>query len=557
MRFLYVLVLLALTPASGQTTTSGTITGRVVNDGGQPVSNVTITLRPVNSLQQLAVTTTDREGKFQISGLEQRPYQLTAWLSAYAIFTSPTNYRIGDSVNVIQKKGGVITGTVTTQTGEPGVGARVHARIIGADSNESASPYLSFMLERLTDDRGVYRLYGLRSGTYVVWTGGGGGPTVDSTIDPFDDSVPTYSPSSTRDNASEISVRAGEEVSNVDIRFRGEPGHTISGRASISRSTEPSHFILNLIAAGKSRSELAMTGIQTADNRSFVFRGVEDGEYDLTAFSFARSGPGNAIASKRIKVEGADVTGIDLVAEPLASVSGRIVLEESNKTECNNKQRPLLTEMLVSATQDESQKANYQFDVFLKAPASIDADGNLSVKNLLPGRYFFVPEFEARYWYIQSITLPPAVPAAKATRTPAPVDATRNWTTLKPGERLSGLTITVAQGAASMTAAIADNHTDNFYLVPVEKDAAEDVLRYFMAAIGPDGKVTLNNLPPGRYWTLVHPNTEGAPVSTAKLRMPDQKELRTTLRREAEAAKTAIDLKPCQHLTGFSIKPNQ
>jgi hypothetical protein len=122
---------------------------------------------------------------------------------------------------------------------------------------------------------------------------------------------------------------------------------------------------------------------------------------------------------------------------------------------------------------------------------------------------------------------------------------------------LTGLTITLAQGAASLAAEIAGNHADNLYLVPAEKDSAEDALRYFMAAIGPDGKVALNNLPPGRYWTLVRPNAEGAPVSTTKLRMPDQKELRTALRREAEAAKTAIDLKPCQHLKGLSIKPNQ
>jgi hypothetical protein len=36
--------------------------------------------------------------------------------------------------------------------------------------------------------------------------------------------------------------------------------------------------------------------------------------------------------------------------------------------------------------------------------------------------------------------------------------------------------------------------------------------------------------------------------------MPDQKELRATLRREAEGAKTAIELKPCEDLAGFSIK---
>ena len=74
------------------------------------------------------------------------------------------------------------------------------------------------------------------------------------------------------------------------------------------------------------------------------------------------------------------------------------------------------------------------------------------------------------------------------------------------------------------------------------------------AAIGPDRKVALNNIPPGSYWVLV--KSEGAPVSTAKLRLPDQKELRASLRREAEAAKTTIELKPCQNLTGFQLNVN-
>jgi hypothetical protein len=544
MRFFYalvLLVLLALTSICAQT--PGMITGRVVSDSGQPLANAKIMLRPSGLLQTSASTITDRDGKFQMSGLEPRPYQLTVWLSAYTPFTPSTNYRVGDSVRVVLTKGGVITGTVTKQTGEPVVGVRVRARMIDAESNLLSPGF--FAPEQATDDRGVYRIYGLRTGTYVVWAGGGGGRGVDSGIDPFDDFVPTYSPGSTRDSAAEINVRAGEEVSNVDIRFRGEPGHVISGRAIQSKSAQSSNFLLNLTAIGKGRSDWNMITVQPDDSRRFVFRGVDNGEYDLTALPMVADGPGSEVASKRIKVNGADVTGIELVTEPLASVSGRVVLEEANKTECSGKQRPLFSETLVSAAQDESQPSDYQFPLLLKAPAGADANGNVSLKNLPPGRYFFVPEFAAKYWYLQSITLPPP-PGAK------PVDATRNWTTLKSGDRLSGLTITLAQGAASLSGQVVDNRADNLllYLVPAEKERAEDVLRFFGAAVGPDGKVALTNLPPGRYWSLVKSNTE---VLTDKLRMPDQKELRASLRREAEAAKSAIDLKPCQHLTDFKL----
>jgi hypothetical protein len=502
-------------------------------------------LRPAGSFQAVAGTMTDRDGKFQMDGLEPRTYQLTAWLSAYVPFTLPTNYRVGDSVTVVLSKGGVLTGTVTTQTGEPVVNVRVRARMIGA-INLPGTAYGLFAQEQPTDDRGVYRIYGLRTGTYVVWAGGGGSGAVDSGTDPFDDLVPSYSPGSSRDTAAEISVRAGEEVNNVDIRFRGEPGHVISGRAVQSKTAQSSNFLLSLTRAGKGRSDWNMVTVQPNESRRFVFHGVDDGEYDLVALPMVADGPGSEVASKRITVNGADVTGIELVTEPLASVSGRIVLEESNKTECSGKQRPLFTETLVSALPDDSQSSKYQFPLFLRAPAAVDASGNVLLKNLLEGRYFFAPEFAAKYWYLQSITLP-SPPGAKN------IDVTRGWTTLKPGDRLSGLTITLVQGAASLSGQVADNRSDNLflYLVPAEKERAEDALRYFGVAVGPDGKFAIANLPPGRYWSLLKSNTE---VLTAKLRLPDQKELRASLRREAEAAKTAIDLKPCQHLTDFQIE---
>ena len=535
--------LFAVVTVTAQTPSqTGTITGRVVNESGEPLANAKVLVYTTGSMQDRGSAITDREGKFQLSGLDPRSYQVVAWLNAYVLVTAPENHRIGDSLTLVLTKGGVITGMVTTQTGEPVVGVRVHARMIRGDGGQFASPLGLFQLQRTTDDRGVYRIYGLRPGTYVVWAGRDGQVTTDA--DAFDEFVPTYSPASTRDNAAEISVHAGEEVSNVDIRFRGEPGHIVSGRVSQTAGAPPANFVLNLSAVGKNKSEWTMLTVQPDDSNRFVFRGVDDGDYDLTALSFVRDGLSGAIATTRIKVRGADVTGIEFAAESLASVSGRIVLEESNKTECTGKQRPSFAEMLVSVSRNESEAVDLypQLLFFLKAPATVDANGNLSFKNLMPGRYFFVPEFAAKYWYLQSITLPR-------------VDATRAWTTLKSGDRLSGLTITLAQGGASFSGKVVDNvSTDLFlYLVPAEKERAEDALRFFGAPVGTDGKVTLSSLPPGSYWVLVK-SAEGAP--TAKLRMPDQKEQRASLRREAEAAKTTIELKPCQHVANFPLKMN-
>ena len=39
----------------------------------------------------------------------------------------------------------------------------------------------------------------------------------------------------------------------------------------------------------------------------------------------------------------------------------------------------------------------------------------------------------------------------------------------------------------------------------------------------------------------------------AKLRSPDEGDMRTRLRREAEAAKTEIEFKPCQDVMGYQL----
>src|SRR5262249_11217562 len=142
--------------------------------------------------------------------------------------TQATSYRVGESATLVLIKGGVITGTVTTASGELVVGVRVRAQMI-RDGNGQRTRYGAAIRERTTDDRGVYRLYGLPTGTYLVMAGGGYGYSGSTA---YNNDSPTYAPSSNRDTAAQITVQAGVETANVEIRYRGEPGHTVSGIAS-------------------------------------------------------------------------------------------------------------------------------------------------------------------------------------------------------------------------------------------------------------------------------------------------------------------------------------
>ena len=550
----------AAKPAPSDPPATGAITGKVVDDRGQPLFGVEVRARVIGVAQQRQLfASTDREGAFRINGLEPGAYALTAWLPAYVNAPAdapPSTYHPGDSANLTLIKGGVITGTVTNFAGEPLVAIAVSAPMLRDAGGRRI--FSSASRPTYTDDRGVYRFYGLAAGTYLVMAGGSNQYTYNVT--PYDKDAPTYAPSSNRDTAEEISVRSGEEVAGVDIRYRAEQGHVVSGK--VAAMAEPTAFNVTLMSAIDTGAPWSSSQYQPPNNRSFSIDGVADGDYVLVAELYGQSASRPALATKRITVRGADVTGVELVPKPFSSVSGRVVLEDSKAPECAGKPRLPMKEILVSAWHNDNEAAKQlpSFVWSVGAPVAPDTDGNFTMRNLLPAEYYFTARHTAKYWYLQSILLTPAAVAGAKVAPPKPVDVTRVWTNVKPGDKLTGVTITLAQGAASLQGQLVLHEGEQVpaklvaYLVPAEREKAEDVLRYFAGPVSPDGKIALNNIAPGRYWITTQTVTDDTVSPLAKLRLPLETETRARLRRDAEAAKTAIEFKPCQNVTDFQLR---
>jgi len=530
----------------------GAITGRVINENGQPLPGAFVQARTVGGNGLGQTTTSDREGEFRFTGLDRGEYIVGAALPAYT--TAPRDplaplqptYHVGDSVTLTLIKGGVVTGTVTNASGEPVIGVNVRVQM-SRDAN-GRRVATGFSREKATDDRGIYRIYGLLPGTYVVLAGGlssYGGMESNG----FDTDVPTYAPSATRDTATEISVRAGEEMSAVDIRYRGEQGRIVSGEVKMAADAA---FNVILSASGDGAVPWQTTAYSQSAG-SFLFNGIGDGEYQLVAMSFPRDGARELSAAvKKIAVRGADATGIELTTAPLAAISGRVVLEESKAPECSEKQRPPFNEILVSAWHKDNEAAKETPAALwsIGAPVAGDAEGNFLLRNLAGGEYYFATRVTAKYWYLQSIALAPKG-SGKA------VDATRVWTKLQMGERLSGLTVTVGQGAASLRGQVVSEQIPEklfVFLVPSEQEKADALLRFYAAPVTPDGKIVLHNIAPGRYWVVAQRSMEDVATPLTKLRLPDASEARARLRREAEAAKMEIEFKPCQNVVDFQVQ---
>lgn len=542
------------------TARTGTLSGRVVTESGQPVSHAGIYVgAPMNPMQSRQ-SSTDDNGNFRIDGLDPMIYTVSAAAASY--YTAPRDpealppyYRLGDSVTITMSKGGVITGTVTSANGEPLVQASVRA-IMVRDANGKALTSARAGIDRQTDDRGVYRIYGLPAGSYIVAVGGRG--TYGYSSNPYDTDAPTYAPGSSRDTAAEIAVRSGEETT-ADIRYRGEPGHVVSG-VVIGPIAQNSSTNISLAQVVNGVPLYSAFSFQAFNDRGFAFYGIADGEYDLIAQNY--SGPGESVASepRRITVKGADVSGVELAVKELASIKGHVVLEQSPAIECKNKRQPLLSETVVFVRRSETRTPKEQMALPNFFGQTVpDQSGDFLLRNLGAGQFNFDARFFAKYWYLRSI-LQNSGPAPVGNRTAnRQTDVAKNGLTLRFGEHAGGVTITLSAGAASLRGTVKPSAGESVpaklyvRLVPAEKENADDVLRYFTGLVQSDGAFSINNVPPGRYWALVQSATENETQSAGKLRTPEAADARAKLRRGAEAAKVEIELKPCQNMIDYQL----
>ena len=548
---------------------NGTITGRVVNSAGEPLPGAVVYASLLGATTRAQRGTVDSGGEFKIEDLEAGLYRVSANAPGYVPESRPdytdsqSYYHIGDSVTIRLIKGSVITGTVTGPKG-PLVAVGVYATRVRDETNKPLTPSI-VLRERATDDRGVYRFYGLLPGSYLISAAKPRIGLVAPTA--YDNDIPTYFPSSTRDTASEVVVREGEEMT-ADIQYRAEPGHAISGKVVgiVESQTEMlSSASINLTSVRDGSSHVG-TSANSNDNFSFAIYGVADGEYELSALQFLQSRDEFRSPPQRVTVRGADVTGIILTLAPLASIEGRLVFESDPKAGCGKRRETAAQETIVFGRRYEPEKkANVAAKTAPLADVSLlainhvstgiaDAKGSFTLRNLPPGSYRIDPRAPASGWYIRSIAIGATQPvAARAARDVV----ARDGVILKSGERLSGLTVTFTEGAASIRGRISVAGDQSLpprmrlYLVPAEPDSRENLLRFFEGTVANDGTFAMGNLAPGRYWIMAQPAVESDLNSVKSIK--NDSAFRSKVLRDSEALKKEIVFKSCDRTTDYDL----
>ncbi len=575
---LFVDINLAQQPETTSTRT-GTITGRVVSDDGVPVAGAGISVGVVTSTPQTGRSTnTDGDGNFVFRDLAARSYRLFASLAGYVTDFDSVNaayYHIGDNVTLNLIKGAVITGRVLNGIGEPVIAATVTAQRVRDAEGKPAQGSTGSGRPTQTDDRGVYRIYGLLPGSYLVVVNSSAGFTTFR-ASPYDGDAPVFYPAATRDTASEVMVAAGATASGIDIRYRSEPGHIISGKLSGalegSRGSIGSGVNITLRQPGSGTVVSNGFSDVTGATPSYSLRGIPDGEYEITATRFD-SENGAAAAPRRVTVRGTDLTGVDLVLNPLATLAGRVVVEPGDPAnaeagKCNLKRPSALEEVTLRLQRDEAKPAQLPTAGFGSSDNTPDAKGEFKLVNLSPGRFRLLTSLPNDAWYVKAITTPAAPPpaaanaprnAATAAAAPA-ITAAASALNLKAGDRQSGVTVTLARGAAALQGQITNKDGAKLaarlriHLVPAEGTAAEDLVRYQEILARNDGAFELKNLAPGKYWLLARPlaDDESGERPASRPAAWDGTE-RAKLRREAEAAKQEVSLTTCQRAADFKL----
>ena len=294
---------------------------------------------------------------------------------------------------------------------------------------------------------------------------------------------------------------------------------------------------------------------------SYALYGVPDGEYEVAA---ERNSPGDndaASAPRRVVITGRDVGAIDLVLMPLASIQARLQLEtEAREIKCETTRRAAFEEQLFvlqpEEPTDSPQRRNARRPVFDNHLGTPNRVGEMSFRNLNIGRYHLLAKLLDDNWYIRSMTMPgtPVKATPKAPAKATTVDVARNGINLKSGDKLTGLTVKVSEGAAAVKGKVkAEGETPlppmlRIYLVPVEKERADDVLRYAETSVSSDGSFSLGHLAPGKYWL-----TTRLEMDDAQKKLRDNAE-RAKLRREAEAANVVVELQACQRMVNYEVR---
>lgn len=338
---------LAQSPAAKSLNKSGVIAGRVTAHG-KGLSDVTVTLRPSGfggqgQGQDLPQVKTDAEGNYRITDIPVGSYVVTPVAPVYVVpgagrfaFSSdPVVITGGETIDGIDfslVRGGVVTGKVTDTAGRPVIEQTVSLQ--SADQQAGFGGFGGFGGgSARTDDRGVYRIYGIPAGRYYVSVGAQRRLTAYSTVMGQQAYQQTFYPDAADTNgATVVEVAEGDESGHIDITVGNTvEEYSVSGQVIDKNSNAPVPnvgFTLSVLAGGGNRQRaMGLMTLPVYSDAAGQFRvdNVPAGRYVISLSPQTSNGMSGQ--SSAFDVINQDVTGVVVAAVSGAGLSGFVTLD--------------------------------------------------------------------------------------------------------------------------------------------------------------------------------------------------------------------------------------
>ena len=383
--------LLAQSPVKETKQGTSEVSGRVTSKG-KPVIGATVSIhleRVVASLDPNSTlqAKTDQNGEYRIVGVAAGHHSISASAPGFGLINDIpyTDLKIAEGENLENvdfelKRGGAITGRITDSNDRPLVGERVELMRFFNDGK--AGPlFVGASDMGRTDDRGVYRFYGLPAGRYLVNVGvATSGAQLRR---PSSSYLPrTFHPNVTRQTeAKVIEVSEGSETTRVDIVVaKTEKTYSVHGRVISADGGQPLAGVelsCGYISEERPRNITGWgpSGVRSDAKGAFRLEGLLPGKLMLFAKLDQESEVFSEVEVREIR--NSDIHDVELKVRQGGSISGVIVIEGESDPAVLSK---------VSKLQLNSVVITKQLDPPSLKQTEANTDGSFRIKGLRPGK---------------------------------------------------------------------------------------------------------------------------------------------------------------------------
>lgn len=475
------------TPKSPAGSVSGKVTIR-----GKAVAGVVVSLAKSGFSPQPPVTykaTTDLEGNYRIAEIPPGSYNIAPIAPVYVASGVNTRTVIlgeGEAVEGYDfslVRGGVITGKVTDADARPLIEERVYLVSVdaGPQSNIGAEP------GAMTDDRGVYRMFGIKAGRYRVAVGKSDRNFYDAYNGKKLYPQTFYPDTPDSSKATTVEVGEGTESGNVDIVVGNPiPTFAIRGRAVNSENDQPMpnlRFGLRTVIEGGSGGGGFGGSMSVSNSRGeFKLDTLLPGKYE--AFMLPTPDADIFATVTPFEIVDHDLSDVVIKIQRGASISGIVSLEGTSD-------KDLLAR--ISLLRLSAWVRGEGASTPVSQNASISSEGGFRLGGLPPGTANLGLSFNEN----------PLTKPFLIMRIERDGQAQPQGLPIKAGEQISGVRIVVAYGRATVRGVIKlENGTlppEARFYVHLEKKPGEASLLLRPIEVDSRGRFLIENLPAGTH----------------------------------------------------------